>query len=87
MANKNISDLPAASALTVADLIEVEQGGVNNRATAQQLVDLVMQVGVGDPTGVSTPKFIGQLYSRTTSPPQLWVATGLTNTDWEALIT
>lgn len=81
MANKNISDLPAASALTVADLIEVEQGGVNNGATAQQLIDLLCPVGAGDPTGVVTPVFIGQRYS-STSPVGQYQATGLTSNDW-----
>lgn len=86
MANKNISDLPVASALTAADLFETEQGGVNKGATAQQLIDLISPVGAGSPVGVLTPIFIGQNYSRTSNPPELWRATGLTNADWIQLI-
>jgi hypothetical protein len=86
MANKNISDLPAASVLTSANLFEVEQGGVNGQATAQQLIDLIAPVGAGSPVGVLTPVFIGQNYSRTSTPPELWRSTGLTNADWTQLI-
>lgn len=86
MANKNISDLPAASALTAADLFETEQGGVNGQATAQQLIDLLCPVGAGSPVGSLTPVFIGQNYSRTSSPPELWRATGLTANDWLQMI-
>lgn len=85
MANKNISDLPAASALALANLFEVEQGGVNGQVTAQQLIDLISPIGVGSPVGVVTPAFIGQKYSNT-APIELWQSTGLTNADWTQLI-
>lgn len=40
MANKKISELPAAGALTGAELIETVQGGVNKQTTTQDIADL-----------------------------------------------
>jgi len=41
--------------------------------------------GAGTPVGVVTPVFRGQVYTDTsTSPNTMYIATDLTNTDWEA---
>ena len=42
------------------------------------------QEGAGDPTGVATPAFIGQLYHDTTGDVY-WRSTGLTSADWTAI--
>lgn len=41
MANKKITELPVANALSGAELIEVVQGGVNKQSTAQDITNLV----------------------------------------------
>jgi hypothetical protein len=40
MANKKITDLPSASALTGAELLEGVQGGINVKLTTQDVADL-----------------------------------------------
>ena len=45
-------------------------GGVNNLS------------GSGSPVGVETPDYVGQLYTDTDTPSNVWVSLGLTDTDW-----
>lgn len=40
MANAKISELPAAGALSGAELVEIVQGGINKQSTAQDIADL-----------------------------------------------
>lgn len=40
MANKKISELPAAGAITGPELVEIVKGGVNNQTTAQDIANL-----------------------------------------------
>jgi hypothetical protein len=42
---------------------------------------LILQ-GTGDPTGVTTPNFVGQHYISSTG--DVYTATGLTSADWSA---
>lgn len=40
------------------------------------------QSGNGSPIGVATPNYVGQYYLKKTSPYDVYVAIGMTNTSW-----
>jgi hypothetical protein len=58
MANKKISGLPAAGALTGAELVELVKGGVNVQSTAQDIADLGGGGGGGVTSVTGTPNRI-----------------------------
>lgn len=53
MANVKITDFASAGALGAADLFEVVQGGVNVKATAQQVADFARLVAPNTQTGTT----------------------------------
>lgn len=56
MANKKISELPAAGAITGSELVEIVQGGVNKQTTTQAVSSGVSQFrGVHDASGNTLP--------------------------------
>ena len=82
MANKKISDLPAATAITGAELIELTQGGVSVQSTIAAIAPLA---GAVNPEG-SVTAVPGQTYLNTATAG-FWVKqTGTGNTGWIQLI-
>lgn len=55
MANKKISELTAAGALTGAEQVEVNQGGVSKRTTTQEIADLAPDGGIASVNGDTGP--------------------------------
>lgn len=58
MANKKISELTAAGALTGTEQVEVNQGGVSKRATTQDIADLGGGAGVTSVNGDTGPAVV-----------------------------
>jgi len=65
--------------ILVKILTAVNGGGGGGGGTGQQ-------TGTGTPVGVKTPTYVGQLYTNQTAPYGIWIATGLTNADWQQLL-
>ena len=65
-------------AVTLYLLCQIAQGGGSPGTCT-------FQSGAGDPTGVATPAFIGQLYHDTTGDVY-WRSTGLASADWTGSI-
>lgn len=78
MANKRISELPAAGPLTGAELVELVQGGINEQSTAQAVANLA--TNAIDPYTYPFPQFTTATsttaYTGTTAPAITAYATG-----------
>lgn len=91
MPTKTIPQLPAASAASLADLLDASQGGIEVKMTLQQVLTLIQANvaqplhGSGSPVGAFTPAVIGQTYFDTTTPG-FWAANGLTSGSWTQLV-
>jgi len=92
MANKLITDLPAATALNATDVFE-KTNDPSGTPASQKITGLQIRsavgnlTGTGTPVGSVTPAYIGQIYGDPDPvTPGLWVARGLTNADWTQLI-
>ena len=91
MATKTIPQLPAAGAMSSADLFDVSQGGVESKLSGAQLLTFIESnvggplSGSGSPVGVVTPGVVGQTYFDTTTPA-FWAAGDLTSGGWVQLV-